>query len=169
MLRYFRNWYYRVVPYEWRPRRVWYRIKCRWWHRYTTVKPRGLPHTWVDRCELLPHLMFEVLGQFIEKECSPGAIDWDADDFHRRIRREMQELWDWWNDVYLKQYSDSLPFDVIQNYLLAKPHELDTSSLRLRKIADLQIRQYHDRQCALQEELKERMKRLVDLHDFLWT
>jgi hypothetical protein len=49
-------------------------------------------------------MMFEILSQFIEKECSPGNVDWDATEHHKAARKEMQELYDWWNNYYNKQY-----------------------------------------------------------------
>ena len=100
------HWSYKVWPYRWRPRELWYRFKCRVWHRYTTVKPRTLPwHTWTDRSTLLPHCMFEILTQFIEGECSPGIIDWEGsghmipgpDGNEVNVRTVMRELYDWWD------------------------------------------------------------------------
>lgn len=101
--------YWKIVPYNWRPGQIWYRLKCFCWHRYTTVRPRTIPgHGWCDRSHLLPHMMFEILSQFIEKECSPGIVDWEGSD-HRvnvngvsvNVRTEMQAIYDWWHKEYL--------------------------------------------------------------------
>lgn len=109
------GWYWNKIPYDWRPGQIWYRAKCWACHRYTTVKGRYLPHTWVDRSEVLPHTMFEILSQFIEKECSPGIVDWYNKDYGHKIevngeekfvRDEMQELYDWWHNVYNKKYRE---------------------------------------------------------------
>ena len=103
--------YWNRVPYNWRPGQIWYRFKCWAWYRYTTVKPRYLPHTWTDRDDVLPHVMFEVLSQFIERECTPECIDWEAsghmitvDGVEKNVRQEMQELYDWWHQEYNKDY-----------------------------------------------------------------
>lgn len=96
--------YWSIVPYDWRPLEIWYRLKCFVWHRYTTVHPKTLPwHTWTDRCVLLPHCIFQILTDFIDKECSPGVIDWDSsghtilvDGVKKNVRVEMQDLYDWW-------------------------------------------------------------------------
>lgn len=69
MLDKLRNFYWRLIPYDWRPGQLLYRMKCFFFKRYTTVKPRYLPHTWCDRTAVLPHMMFEILSQFLEKEC----------------------------------------------------------------------------------------------------
>ena len=58
--------YYDLVPYEYRPRQIWYVFKCWDWNRYTTVKPRYLGHTWTDRDNLLLHMSFEILSNYVE-------------------------------------------------------------------------------------------------------
>ena len=75
--------YWHTVPYDWRPGQIWCRLKCWAWKRYTTVKPRYLDHTWCDRCDLLPHMMFEILCDFVEKECSPGCVEWYGEHGHK--------------------------------------------------------------------------------------
>ncbi len=73
----FDSLYCRIVPYNWRCRQIWYKLKGFCWHRYTTVKPRTINfHTWCDRDALLAHTMFEILVQFVEKECSPSNVEW---------------------------------------------------------------------------------------------
>lgn len=112
LIPFIKHTYWKLVPYDWRPFTISYRLKCFFFKRYTTVKPRTLKyHTWCDRCTLLPHMMFEILTQFIEEECSPEIIDWEASD-HRvivngesvNVRDEMQALYDWWHKEYLKEY-----------------------------------------------------------------
>ena len=61
---------------------------------------------------LLPYTMFEILGQFIEDECSPGHIEWYGEHGHKvtvdgeekYVRDEMSELWRWWRDDYRVGY-----------------------------------------------------------------
>jgi hypothetical protein len=113
MLEKIKHWYWRVIPYQYRPSILWYKFRCFIWKRYTTIKPRYLSHVWHDRVDVLPHMMFEILSQFIEQECSPGYIDWEASDhlveFNGKsvnVRDEMQELYDWWHTTYMKEYTE---------------------------------------------------------------
>lgn len=71
--------YWEIVPYDWRPSNIWYKVKCFAWKRYSTVKSRHLPHTWIDKDMILVYTMFEVLDKFLEEECSPGVVDWYAE------------------------------------------------------------------------------------------
>ncbi len=106
--------YWKIIPHDWRPGQIWYRFKCFFWHRHTTVKPRYLHHTWCDRCELLPHMMFEILGQFIKDECSPGYVQWYGEDGHKitvngqekYVLDEMKDLVAWWNDGWNGEWEE---------------------------------------------------------------
>ena len=103
--------YWSIIPHHLRPGQLWYRLKCWVWHRYSTVKPRDLPHTWVDRSHLMPHMIFEILSKFIEKECGEDCfVEWYGDEPHMievdgkqvNVRDEMQDLYDWWHQDYLR-------------------------------------------------------------------
>ncbi len=106
--------YWKILPYDWRPGQIWYRFKCLAWHRHTTVKPRYLHHTWCDRCELLPHMMFEILDRFVADECSPGYVQWYGEDGHKItvngeekfVLDEMKDLVAWWNDVWNGEWEE---------------------------------------------------------------
>ena len=54
--------------------RLWYKLKCFCWKRYSTVKPRWLSHTWCDRDRLLLYCMFEILCRFLEEE--KDNVEW---------------------------------------------------------------------------------------------
>lgn len=106
--------YWDWVPYDWRLGQIWYRLTCWAWHRHTTIKPRYLNHTWHDRTELMPNMMFEILCQFVEKECSPGHIEWYGENAHKitvggvekYVMDEMKELVEWWHKVWNKEYQE---------------------------------------------------------------
>jgi hypothetical protein len=104
--------YWDILPYDYRPGQIKYRIKCYLFKRYTTVKPRYLGHTWCDRSHLLPHVMFEILSDFVEKELDykkdtfPGIVDWysghakiKVDSGDKLVIDEMIELYEWWHSV----------------------------------------------------------------------
>jgi len=99
-----RPWYH--------PHNLWYSFKCWAWKRYSTIKPRYLNHEWCDRTELLPHMMFEILSQFIERECSPGWVEWYGEYGHKitidgkekYVMDEMLDIYRWWNETVQKEY-----------------------------------------------------------------
>lgn len=182
-------------PYDWRPGQVWYRIKCFLWHRYTTVKPRYLGHTWHDRCTVMPHMVFEVLSQFIERECSPGYVDWygeyghkidDLKNIHsskinkrKYVRDEMQELYTWWHQVYNKLYPaicerlwrkvskhNPVVSWVGDDILEYKP---EWATLKDEKRYKLCLDAINNLENRMGQELKENLHRIVEIIPYLWT
>lgn len=162
---------YWKIPYDWRPSQIWYRLKCYFWHRYTTIKPRYLDHTWHDRCDILPHMMFEILSQFIEKECSPGHVDWDWDEEHRAIRQEMQELYDWWHQVYNKQYleqSEALWDKALEHrpaILWEQVWDNPDDEIIYRECID----KVHKLDTRITEQLTDKLCRIIKLRHYMWT
>lgn len=191
--------YYDRVPYDQRPHQLWYRFKCWAWHRYTTIKPRYLDHTWVDRTAVLPHVMFEVLSQFIEKECcEPELVDWEASGHmvtvkgvKRNVRVEMQLLYDWWHQVYNKEYQEV--HDILWKEIYAHPSTRDMIPVNEdheevpedeakwflwepefptpedKEIHDKCLHAVNNLERMQEEELIVMMHRLVNLMPYLWT
>ena len=79
-----------------------------WFKWHTTIKPRYLGHTYCDTVILMPHMMFELLSRFIEVEADD--VVWYHEHATlidgRNIRDEMQELYDWWHNTYIKEYPE---------------------------------------------------------------
>jgi hypothetical protein len=106
--------YWSIVPYDWRPVEMWYRFKCWAWGRHTTIKPRYLGHVKYDRCTVLPHMMFEILCQFVEQECSPSPCEWYGEygpkitinGKEKFVMDEMKDLIAWWHDVWNKEVGE---------------------------------------------------------------
>ena len=173
---------------KWHPQEIWYKLKCWAWHRYSTVHPRYLDHTWVDRVELLPHTMFEILSDFVENECSPGHIEWyyghkvKVNGEERYVRDEMQEIYDWWHTTLHKEYpkkeeqlweeaKDFKPnreFHPSENELFAEwrmewdnPEAEETYNRLMNELQELE--EQADR------ETTDYMHRLVNVRQSLWT
>jgi hypothetical protein len=140
--------YYKIVPYHWRPKNIWYALKCKFWHRYTTIKPRGLSHEWLDRDLLLLHMIFEILCQFVEKELIPseGQINWESDEEHKFAKKEMLELYHWWLNEYDEDYPFNLPED------------------QLNKIENK-----WQAECDYRGIVRRNCKRVIDISSYMWT
>ena len=180
------NW----VPYDWRPGQIWYYLKCWAWHRYTTVKPRYLGHTWCDRTELMPNMMFEILCQFVEEECSPGWVEWYGEvgqkitvgGQEKYVMDEMRELIKWWHEDWHKIYPEvgdllwaeagkHLP---IQEYTIIEGADLLDCLPQFKTEEDETI--YNLCMAALNKleqnmyrALADRLHRIIPLIPFMWT
>lgn len=105
----FYMWRYELwskLPLSWRD--FYYKVTGFCWHRYTTIKSRHLPHTWVDKDTILVFTTFEILEKFIEEECSPGIVEWyhdgnivEYDGKKVYIMDLWKEILRWWNEEYI--------------------------------------------------------------------
>jgi hypothetical protein len=177
----FKELYWKLVPYDWRPGQIIYALKCYLWKRYTTYKPRYLNHQWHDKDTILEHMMMEILSQFIEKECSPGDVEWYGDwvgnkgiyDGVERYHMDvMKEIYKWWHEVYNGTYPEDSEriwsgykseenFEAVEGggYLLKPPSE------RNRKIMD-QVRELEDK---IEKQLDDYLITLLKLRRYMWT
>lgn len=186
-----RDIYWATIPYDYRPRELWYKLKCFVWHRYKIINPRYLPYTWCDRRELLMHSMFEILSDFIEKECSPGCVNWYHEYAHKVnidgkevfVRDEMQYLYDWWHTTYLKEYAEieenlwnvygkyTPPIEKCfvpegKYYILDMSHGLSEEDNKKRKMVVESIEKF---EIFVEEEIQEKLHRIVNVRLSMWT
>jgi len=187
MIRFFQELYWKI-PYDYRPHELWYSFKCWAWYRYTTVKSRHLDDKWHDKVSVLPHCMFEILSQFIEKEASPGIVEWygeygrkiTVDGQEKYVRDEMQDLYSWWHEYYNKKYQEECDalWDEVEKY---QPNELweDDGEYTIYKPkydSEEQKIMYHDildeiqeLETKTEEILLKNMRRVCNLMPYLWT
>lgn len=178
---------------KWHPIELWYRFICWLWRRYSTVKPRWLDHTWCDRSELMAHAMFEVLGRFIEQECSPGVIEWygrygrkiTVNGESKYVRDEMCDLWDWWRYDYLAGFDkrrkaiddelEKLDYDSALSqfdgdasgefWTYNPQYKTPEAAARAKELLNQLTALEAEQEC----ELQLRLHRLIDIREHLWT
>jgi hypothetical protein len=184
--------YWELISYDWRPFQIWYRLKCFLWKRYTTVKPRYLGHTWCDRVATLPHTMFEILSDFIEKECVGGPVAWYHEDSHKvvvngveRFRMdEMLALYNWWHLKYNKAYKeieedwwkkvqalevkDEWPEEEFEGEKVYR-WEKKFKSEEHERLYNFYLDRMHDLDYRVSEELDLMLHRLINVRQSLWT
>jgi hypothetical protein len=135
--------------------------------------------------------MFEVLSQFIEKECQPEEIvDWEASGHTIKmngksvnVRKVMQDLYDWWHQDYNKKrlQTDEALWLKCSKYSpkfesVPSKDIPGCSRLNLKYKNSWQKKQYQKYTKQIQDleimyitELNKKMKILVDLTPYLWT
>lgn len=122
----------------------WYQFKCWAWKRYTTIKPRYLPHTWIDKDELIIHVVFEVLSEFFEGEKPFETINWKATGT-QHIIDELYDHYQWWHT-----YHDHDPMDGFHSGFMDIHKAINDES-------------------AWEAELTRRAQRVLELRGYLWT
>jgi hypothetical protein len=130
-------------------------------------------------------MMFEILSQFIEEECAPGCVEWYGECGHKvgdkYVRDEMQELYDWWHQVYNKAY----PKRTDDFWNIALQHRPDREWIPLEdgnyswehswnNVTDEQLYQQNvDNVIKLEDnmnaQLKTNLHRLIEIMPYMWT
>jgi hypothetical protein len=130
---------------------------------------------WHDSDEVLLHAAFQILVDFVEKERPDKIIDWSHDEIHRRVWKEIRELYRWWKE---KRPARKSPLD---------DEKLGVPSLRFKKIPGSEMRElvrpdkkkyaaYYRamrRHTQLEEKWHEEdqrnLHRLIEIRAYLWT
>lgn len=60
------------------------------------LKINTLKKGWTDRNDLLLHACFQILVDFVEKESPFKFIDWNSDEAHINVAKEIRSLYRWW-------------------------------------------------------------------------
>lgn len=172
---------------------AWYYLKCKFWHKYNTVTATALPPTYIDRCELIRHSMFQILTDFLEKEDpfkyhikftftaeqeEKNENNWVT---HMKEKSEtylsMLRLYNWYWDIYAPHCKDSVKaHDKAKNttcVLMHKGNEcIEDDSIILGfkcQYCSSYWNSHHDYDEELNQIVLEKMKELVELSPCMWT
>lgn len=145
-----------------RPMRdAWIAVRDRFWCKWTTIKPRTLPHSWVDYGDQIPHLIFECLSRFMERD---GGNEMEDDTFPHAddvgVATELKDHYHWWKNVFFQQ-SEAI-WD-------AMPARNGFGSMLHDEAYQDALDRAGKEEKALEAELHRRCKRLIDLSGYMWS
>ncbi len=135
---------------------------------------------------------FEILSQFIEKECGPdGIVNWDGDEAHRKFRKDIQTIYDWWHNSQKdykeveeilwaehKKHEPTSWFSPIKNedgtpkmgtYTQLYTMDLQFEKEESRDIHDTLMKATNKLENMYEEDINRRLHQLVDLRMGMWT
>jgi hypothetical protein len=69
-----------------------YKVKC-FIHPHNVIKIRSLTSEWHDKDTILEEAMFQLLVDYVEKEKCFDTIDWDSDDFNKKISETIRGIY----------------------------------------------------------------------------
>lgn len=168
--------------YEDLERWTWWPIKHKlqytyWWvkhrfhpkHRYHVIKPRTLEPGYYDARTLILHAQMDILADFYEHQKKYGHVDWEGDEDHSRIWKEIEAIYNWWiahqdrekllpefprhpeetkDDIFLGDETDNYP-----EYQVAM---------------DIASAEYHRLECEWETQEEEMINRLAKIRLYLW-
>jgi hypothetical protein len=129
--------------------------------------------------------MFEILSDFIEGECQPEQVEWYGEYGHKigdkYVRDEMQELYDWWNQVYQKDY----PAICDRLWKHAEKHSPVTNWVEIedycqeykptwktdkdKHLYQLCLKALNNVEADMDEDLKANLHRIIEIMPYMWT
>lgn len=173
--------YWRIIPYNYRPGELWYKLACRIWYKYTTIKSRLLGHCYCDTTELLPYTMMEVFCRFMEDEVKEDChIDWTYHKIEwKGVEVPIDSVWwecyEWWQNY--ERIEESL-YNDWHNFL--EKHRIYDFSTDLywnpkfdteenKVIASSLFKEATEKEVRLNQELEDWLILLVKTRDLMWT
>lgn len=136
-------------------------------------------------------MMFEILAQFIEDECSPGRVQWYGEQGHRitvngkekYVLDEMRDLVTWWDIVWNGEWGE------VTDILWAEAHRHDPESEwnetdgqpglsywdpQFKETEDGEIwhkcvRSINNLERIMHKAREERLHRMIAILPYMWT
>ena len=111
-------------------------------YRYHIVKT-GLTPGYYDADIRILHSVFSIFSEFVERNKN-GHVNWEANEYHRKIWKELNEINDWWTLVrphreenFEKEnpYPDTGRFDPLA--IFDEENENDADVIEFKRISDL--------------------------------
>jgi len=156
----------------------------RFWTQPTVIRVKHFgSYEWIDRTSLIRHAVFQVLVDFIERECpfehfdtvnSPNAAEWV----------ELKELYDWYKnykefdmfeyqneqlgkDINLKIDSQPIPEHGVDDWGDPKMYQMVFEPRT--QVQEEVWREARRIEASKDKEFTDKAKRVLDLHGLLWT
>ena len=139
------------------------------------LKINTLEKGWYDKDEVLLHAAFQLLIDFIEQEKPDKIVDWNANELHRKVWKEIKLLYKWW-----KKGRPARKSPLEDKRIKHPPWKFEkVPGSDLRKMIGPDRKKYANYYRALDEHWKLEQKwekedqrnlhRLIDIRKFLWT
>lgn len=157
-------------------------LKGRFWKKHTIIHPRHLHYTWCDKTELIPHLVFESLCQFVENEKPFENVCWDHYNDYKKVKKIIKDNYRWWNEVYIPWFWKGKVYNQIWKIMPERisTFQKDSSGKYFRyspKYHSKEDKQFErilfkvltESDERVSEELTQRCQDIISIRTYLWT
>jgi len=152
----------------------WYWFKVRFIpkHRHhildLTKGGNGYQHGWYDTDTRMLQACFLLLVEYVECEKPFELLDWNADEKHKEVAAEINDLYNWWKTGRAAKHAalvkewDSLPPEETSRFV---PVEDGGFTIHIPD----SHRALNRKEDELVEEDDRNLQRLIKIRGFLWT
>lgn len=173
---------------------TYYKVKGWIFRPYTTIKSRHLPHTWIDKDDILVYSIFEILERFVENECGENTVvAWDHECCsveHNGKTVSILDVWkeilQWWNEEFLPykdfkaepqlNYTNSMPeFEMVkcEDVLFEGEATFDMIDKyrddKHKEDHELAIKELWIFEDRMEKELEEKIALIIKHRHMMWT
>ncbi len=156
--------------------------KLKWfntlYHRLFTrmhlIDTRLAPGTWWDTDSRMLYGMMNLLVDYIENEEPFKHIDWDSEERHQHVKKEIEAIYGWWINYDVRQ--EDIDKALTDWHNEASPKYVECKDKKFTEVKfnhSEKERQLHlklhdmERKLNLEEELM--LIRLIKIRNYLWT
>ena len=148
-------------------------VRMRFFVRTYRIDTRLDRWNWHDTDERMLHGMMRLLVEFVEGEDGLNHCDWDDDDEHARVRKEIVAIYEWWKDYPIRisligmatqrwheaKFGKNTSFE--DHIAILNSPDSDV----VKKLMDIRT----EMSSKLESEEEDMMIRLVRIKGHLWT
>jgi len=154
-------------------RDLYYDTKNRLFKRYDLVRTGLNKSAWWDIDSKILYGMMNMLVDYVEKEKCFEILDWDHDKEHKRVKKEIEEIYDWWKNYPNREKEIDEVLTAWHDYVYEDVMELDIFEQIKKGKKDKTSKKLLDQHCDLEKKLNdeetEMLIRIVKIRNFLWT
>ena len=143
-----------------------------------TLNIHTLDKSWCDKDEVLLHAAFQLLTDFIERECPDQIVNYNHSEESQKRWDELQALYHWWTVVRPSRQDSLLDPSLKTPPIETQPSYGSDGSIRYRQRIPYNPADYPEYHQALVlsaqleqawfEEDQQHLHRLVDIRPYLW-
>ncbi len=172
---------YRILKPHLLWRDIWWGFLHRTFKKFNIVKIKSLKPGYYDVDHRMLHANFQLLVEYVEKEKPFDHIDWEHDELHRHVAREIRALYYWWTEIYPNRKN---PLDNLKDEDRPAPFECYSDlpgggAVYGEKERRLEEKLYPKYRAALEsswelekkwdQEEEDNLIRLMKIRQYLWT
>jgi len=152
-------------------RDIWYATKCYLFKRYDLIRTK-LPKTrWIDKDQLMLYGMMELLVDYVEGEKCFEVIDWESEETHLNVKKEIKAIYDWWKNYKNRIIAIENQLNVWHDEFITRPGSgLDKfNKAEPSDKEKIESDKLYKMESDLDNEEQLMLIRLVKIRRFLWT
>lgn len=162
---------------------IWWSVKKRQFYEkiWVNIFPQNkwarkvIPNHWSDKPELIKDFLFASIVHFVERENEEPIVDWNHDERHRKVWKEINECYDFITkelparERSYEEQLDELYSDKVVDQGTGKERVRNWIADGFEDIDKDKQQSLWDFEKKMEEKTQEVLKKIIDVRIHLWT